>query len=50
MVCMEFDRFHQDVEGRIVPIFKMLFRVEIARSEFTYINAGIGGTTSQFGT
>ena len=39
MVCMEFDRFHQDAEGRIVPIFKMLFRVEIARSEFTYINA-----------
>lgn len=39
MVCMEFDRFHQDEEGRIVPMFKMLFRVEIARSEFTYINA-----------
>ena len=39
MVCMEFGRFHQDAEGRIVPIFKMLFRVEIARSEFTYINA-----------
>jgi replicative DNA helicase len=39
MVCMEFDRFHQDHEGRVVPVFKMLFRVEIARSEFTYINA-----------
>lgn len=39
MVCMEFDRFHQDREGRIVPVFKMLFRIEIARSEFTYINA-----------
>lgn len=39
MVCMEFDRFHQDSEGRIVPVFKMLFRVEIARSEFTYVNA-----------
>lgn len=39
MVCMEFDRFHQDKEGRIVPVFKMLFRIEIARSEFTYVNA-----------
>lgn len=39
MVCIEFDRFHQDQEGRIVPIFKILFRVEIARAEFTYINA-----------
>ena len=39
MVCMEFDRFHQDKDGRIVPLFKMLFRIEIARSDFTYINA-----------
>ena len=39
MVCMEFDRFHQDAEGRIVPLFKMLFRIEIARSDFTYVNA-----------
>lgn len=39
MVCMEFDRFHQDADGRIVPLFKMLFRIEIARSDFTYINA-----------
>lgn len=39
MVCMEFDRFHQDEEGRIVPVFKMMFRIEIARSEFTYVNA-----------
>lgn len=39
MVCMEFDRFHQDQDGRVVPVFKMLFRIEIARSEFTYINA-----------
>ena len=36
---MEFDRFHQDSEGRVVPIFKMMFRIEIARSEFTYVNA-----------
>ncbi len=39
MVCMEYDLFHQDREGRIVPCFKMLFRIEIARSEFTYVNA-----------
>lgn len=39
MVCMEYDRFHQDEEGKIVPVFKMLFRIEIARSEFTYVNA-----------
>lgn len=39
MVCMEFDRFHQDADGRIVPLFKMLFRIEIARSDFTYVNA-----------
>ena len=39
MVCIEFDRFHQDEEGRIVPLFKILFRIEIARSEFTYVNA-----------
>ena len=39
MVCMEFDRFHQDHEGRIVPLFKMLFRIEVPRSEFTYVNA-----------
>ena len=39
MVCMEFDRFHQDQEGRIVPLFKMLFRIEVPRSDFTYVNA-----------
>lgn len=39
MVCMEFDRFHQDADGRIVPLFKVLFRIEIARAEFTYVNA-----------
>ena len=36
---MEFDRFHQDHEGRIVPLFKMLFRIEVPRSDFTYVNA-----------
>lgn len=39
MVCMELDNFHQDHEGNIVPVFKMLFRVEVPRSEFTYVNA-----------
>ena len=39
MVCVEFDRFHQDTEGRIIPLFKVLFRIEIARAEFTYVNA-----------
>lgn len=39
MVCMELDRFHQDQEGRIVPLFKMLFRIEVPRSDFTYVNA-----------
>lgn len=39
MVCMELDRFHQDHEGRIVPLFKMLFRIEVPRSDFTYVNA-----------
>ncbi len=36
---MEFDRFYQDSEGRVIPKFKMMFRVEISRSDFTYINA-----------
>ena len=39
MVCMEYDRFHQNEDGTIVPVFKVLFREEIARSEFTYTNA-----------
>jgi NADH:ubiquinone oxidoreductase subunit K len=39
MVCVEFDRYHQNAEGQIIPMFKILFRVEIARSEFTYVNA-----------
>ena len=39
MVCVEYDRFHQDENGRIVPCFKILFREEISRSNFTYTNA-----------
>ena len=39
MVCVEYDIFHQDENGRVIPCFKVLFREEIARSEFTYTNA-----------
>lgn len=39
MVCVEYDRFHQDVDGSPMPCFKVLFRVEIARGDFTYMNA-----------
>ena len=39
MVCVEYDRFHQDANGTITPCFKILFREEIARSQFTYVNA-----------
>ena len=39
MVCVEYDRFHQDENGHVEPCFKVLFREEIARSEFTYTNA-----------
>lgn len=39
MVCMELDRFHLDVAGNVSPVFRMLFRIEIPRTEFTYVNA-----------
>lgn len=39
MVCIEFDRFHQTETGQIIPYFRILFRIEISRSEFTYVNA-----------
>lgn len=39
MVCVEYDRYHTDENGRLDPKFKILFRVEIPRSEFTYTNA-----------
>ena len=39
MVCVEYDKLHQTKEGQIIPSFKVLFRTEIARSEFTYVNA-----------
>lgn len=39
MVCMELDRLHLDAEGHVSPVFRMLFRIEIPRTEFTYVNA-----------
>lgn len=39
IVCMEFDPLHIDAEDRKVPLFKVMFRIEIPRSEFTYVNA-----------
>lgn len=38
-VCMEFDKFHQDQDARIVPVFKMLFRIEMPRQGYTLSNA-----------
>lgn len=39
MVCVALDRFHRNEEGQIEPKFKVLFRKEISRGEFTYTNA-----------
>lgn len=39
MVCIEFDRYHQTETGQVVPCFRILFREEISRSDFTYVNA-----------
>ena len=39
LVCMEYDPFHKDETGRSIPLFKVLFREEVPRSEFTYTNA-----------
>lgn len=39
MACVELDKFHVNKDGVIEPKFKVLFRVEIPRSEFTYVNA-----------
>lgn len=39
MACIELDKFYRNEHGIIEPKFKVLFRVEIPRSEFTYINA-----------
>lgn len=37
--CLEFDKLYVNQQGQIEPKFKVLFRVEIARGEFTYTNA-----------
>lgn len=39
MVCVQLDTMHRDVNGFIKPIFKILFRVEIPQSDFTYTHA-----------
>ena len=39
MACIEFDKFHKNANGVVEPKFKVLFRVEIPRGEFTYMNA-----------
>lgn len=39
LVCMELDKFHQNSEGQVIPMFRMLFRLEIPRSDSTYVNA-----------
>lgn len=39
MVCVEYDRYYEDENGHIGPIFKVLFHEEIPRGEFTYDHA-----------
>lgn len=39
IVAVELDRLHLNEQGNIEPMFKILFRVEIPRSQFTYVNA-----------
>ena len=39
MVAVELDTFHKNENGVIDPKFKVLFRIEIPRSQFTYKNA-----------
>lgn len=36
---MEYNPLCEDADGNIVPMFRMLFRIEIPRSDFTYVNA-----------
>lgn len=38
-VILEYDRMFKNVLGNIEPKFKVLFRVEIPRGKFTYVNA-----------
>ena len=39
MVCLTLDKLHENADGEKEPIFKVLFRVEIPRGDFTYVNA-----------
>lgn len=39
LVGVEFDHMHRNEHGQIEPIFKVMFNIEIPRSEFTYTNA-----------
>lgn len=39
MVCIELDKHHINKEGRMEPKFKVAFRVEIPRGDFTYTKA-----------
>lgn len=39
MACLELDKFCRDAAGNITPMFKVLFRVEIPRGDFTYTDA-----------
>ena len=39
MVAVELDRLHRNEAGQVTPMFKVLFRIEIPRSQFTYKNA-----------
>lgn len=38
-MAIEYDRFFKNADGMIEPKFKVLFHIEIARSDFTYVNA-----------
>lgn len=39
MVGVELDPFHTNEHGMVEPKFKVMFRLEIPRSQFTYRNA-----------
>ncbi|MEG1870573.1 MAG: hypothetical protein RR192_01080 [Peptostreptococcaceae bacterium] len=39
MVALELDKFHVNEHGKHEPKFKVIFRIEIPRSNFTYVNA-----------
>ena len=39
MVCLELDTNYINEHGIKEPVFKVLFRIEIERNDFTYSNA-----------